>query len=103
MKLRPAKETIAGNQDTSFLKLLALVLMLVDHLGAAIYPHIGELRIIGRMAFPLYAWCLVVGCVKTRCLPKYALRTLGLAVISQPLYMMALNHSWSDFNILFTL
>ena len=29
MKLSPAKETIAGNQDTSFLKLLALVLMLL--------------------------------------------------------------------------
>lgn len=55
------------------------------------------------MALPLYAWCIVVGCTKTKSMPKYALRLLGLAVISQPLYMMALNHTWTDRNILFLL
>lgn len=97
------RDWIAGNQDTAFLKVLALVFMLVDHLGVVIYPQIGEMRIIGRMAFPLYAWCLVVGSVKTRNPLKYGLRLLGMAVISQPLYMMALNHTWTDFGILFTL
>jgi len=61
------------------------------------------MRIIGRMAFPLYAWCLVVGSVKTRNPLRYGLRLLLLAVFSQPLYMMALNHTWSELNILFTL
>lgn len=55
------------------------------------------------MALPLYAWCLVVGSVKTHNAPRYALRLLGLAVLSQPLYMMALNHTWTDLNILFLL
>lgn len=96
-------ERIAGNMDTSFLKVLALVLMLVDHLGASIWRDIPELRIIGRMAFPLYAWCLVVGSVKTRSPLRYGLRLLALAVVSQPLYMMALRHTWTDLNILFTL
>lgn len=94
---------IAGNTDTSFLKVLALVLMLVDHIGVVIFPQISELRVIGRMAFPLYAWCLVVGSVKTRNPLKYALRLLAAAVVSQPFYMMALNHTWTDFSILFTL
>lgn len=96
-------ETIAGNMDTSFLKALALVLMLIDHMGVVIFPGIVELRVIGRMAFPLYAWCLVVGCVKTHSPGRYAMRLLVLAIISQPLYMMALNHTWTDFSILFTL
>lgn len=96
-------ETIAGNLDTSFLKVLALVLMLTDHLGASLFTGIPELRIIGRMAFPLYAWCLVVGSVKTRSPVRYAIRLLSLAMISQPLYMMALNHTWTGMNILFTL
>ena len=97
------RDLIAGNQDTSFLKAMALVFMLVDHLGVVIYPQIVEMRIIGRMAFPLYAWCLVVGSVKTRNPLKYGLRLLGMALVSQPLYMMALNHTWTDFGILFTL
>jgi len=94
---------IAGNVDTSFLKILALIFMLIDHIGASLYPYFGELRMIGRMAFPLYAWCLVVGSVKTRNPIKYGLRLLILAVVSQPIYMMALNHTWQDLNILFTL
>lgn len=94
---------LAGNLDTSFLKVLALCFMFIDHLGAAVLPRVGELRMIGRMALPLYAWCLVVGSVKTHNAPRYALRLLGLAVLSQPLYMMALNHTWTDLNILFLL
>lgn len=97
------EETLAGNTDTSLLKLLALLLMLVDHIGASLLPTVPELRVIGRMAFPLYAWCLVVGSVKTRSPLRYGLRLLGLAVVSQPLYMMALNHTWREMNILFTL
>lgn len=97
------QETIAGNMDTSLLKALALVFMLIDHMGAVIFPYATEMRVIGRIAFPLYAWCLVVGSIKTKDPWKYGLRLLGLALISQPLYMMALRHSWTDFGILFTL
>ena len=98
-----SKESIAGNMDTSFFKVLALLLMFIDHIGASLLPGIPELRVVGRMAFPLYAWCLVVGSVKTSSPWRYILRLLLLAVISQPLYMMALNHTWTDMNILFTL
>ena len=94
---------LAGNQDTSLLKILALCLMLIDHMGVVLFQNILEFRIIGRMAFPLYAWCLVVGSVKTKNIFNYGLRLLGLAIISQPLYMMALSHRWTEFNILFTL
>lgn len=97
------QESLAGNADTSFLKLLALAFMLVDHVGAALYPGIQELRMLGRIAFPLYAWCLVVGSVKTRSPFRYGMRLLGLALVSQPLYMLALSHQWTDGNILFGL
>lgn len=94
---------LAGNLDTSFLKVLALVFMLIDHIGATVLAGVPELRIIGRIAFPLYAWCLVVGSEKTRSPLRYGLRLLLLGVVSQPLYMMALAHSWQDLNILFSL
>lgn len=95
--------TLAGNTDTSLLKLLALLFMLIDHFGVLLPGNTLEMRIIGRMAFPLYAWCLVVGSVKTRDPLKYGLRLLLMAIISQPLYMMALNHTWSELGILFSL
>ncbi len=97
------RELLAGNMDTSLLKLLALIFMLTDHIGARIFPGVTELRIIGRIAFPLYAWCLVVGSVKTRNPAMYLLRMLLLAVLSQPLYMMGLQHTYRELNILFTL
>ena len=54
------KEEIAGNRDTGRLKMIALVCMIIDHVGARIYPEIGELRVIGRIAFPLYIWSTVL-------------------------------------------
>lgn len=94
---------LAGNTNTSFLKILALVFMLVDHMGVVLFAQVPEMRVIGRMALPLYAWCLVVGSRKTHSMARYCLRMLLLAAVSQPLYMMALNHTWTDLNILFLL
>lgn len=98
----PRKE-IAGNQDTGLLKILALVFMVIDHVGARIFTNVTELRIIGRMAFPLYVWCMVVGATYTSDPMKYALRLLVAAVIAQPFYMLGLNHTWSQFNVMYTL
>ena len=86
---------IAGCTETGLLKLLALVFMFMDHSGKMIFGNMMELRLLGRLAFPIYCWCLVVGAHYTRSFVKYALRLLGLFVVSQVLYMVALNHSWS--------
>lgn len=96
-------EMLAGNTDTSFLKIIAVVAMFIDHMGVVIFPGVIEMRVIGRMALPLYAWCLVVGSVKTHDPLRYGFRLLILALISQPLYMVALNHSWNDLSILYLL
>ena len=99
----PERTRIAGNADTGFLKVLALVFMFCDHAGKMLFPQVPELRVLGRLAFPLYCWCLVVGCEYTRSVPKYLLRLLIIGVVSQPLYMIALQHPWTDPNIILTL
>ncbi|MEG2144984.1 MAG: TraX family protein, partial [Oscillospiraceae bacterium] len=43
------------------LKLLAILLMTVDHVGAILFPEIGALRIIGRLAFPIFAFLICEG------------------------------------------
>lgn len=97
------KREIAGNLDTGLLKIIALVCMITDHVGSAILTGMQELRIIGRIAFPLYIWCLVVGACYTKNPGKYALRLLIGGLIAQPFYMIALNHGWDKGNIFMTL
>ena len=92
---------LAGNADTDWLKLVALVFMMIDHLGVALFGNAAEMRMLGRIAMPVYAWCLVVGCVYTRDMKRYALRLLTMAVISQPINMIALGNTWGKLNILF--
>ena len=80
------------NTDTDFLKLVAIVSMLIDHLGARVFPQYGEMRLLGRLAFPLFAYCMAMGCVFTRNIGKYALRVGLLAIVVQPLYATAMGH-----------
>lgn len=88
-----ASGKIRLNTDTGFLKLVAIVAMLIDHLGARVFPQYGEMRIIGRIAFPVFAYCITVGCVYTRSIWKYALRMLLMAILVQPLYATAMGHA----------
>ena len=94
---------ISGNTNTGLLKWLALIFMFLDHAGKMCFPQVPELRILGRIAFPLYCWCMVVGAQYTRSFPKYLLRIALIGIISQPLYMVALHHPWTKINIFLTL
>ena len=97
------RKSLAGNTNTGMLKLIALVFMFIDHAGKMCFASMQEMRLLGRIAFPLYCWCLVVGAHHTRSFPMYLGRIALIGLISQPLYMVALNHPWSDFNIFLTL
>lgn len=94
---------IGGNTNTTVLKLIALVFMFLDHAGKMCFPQVPEMRMLGRLAFPLYCWCLVVGATYTRSFPRYLLRIGVIGALSQPLYMVALHHPWQQFNIFLTL
>lgn len=81
------------NADTNLIKLVAMITMLIDHLGAAVFPQYRILRVIGRVAFPIYAYCIAVGCAYTRNIGRYLERLAILALISQPIYVLALHHT----------
>lgn len=40
------------------LKVIAIVTMIIDHIGLFFYPDISLLRVIGRLAYPLFAFCI---------------------------------------------
>ena len=93
----------ALNKDHGLLRLVAMVTMLIDHIGVVFFPGVLELRIIGRIAFPLFCWGIVTGFHHTRDWRRYALRLLVFGLIAQPFYMLALNHTWMQWNVLATL
>ena len=98
-----ARKPIAGNTATGWLKILALAFMFCDHAGKMLFPGVAEMRMLGRIAFPLYCWCMVVGAHYTRSFPKYILRLVIIGLVSQPLYMLGLAHTWKEPNIFLTL
>lgn len=88
------------------LKWIAMVTMLIDHVGAVLVPQLLELRIIGRLAFPIYCFLLVEGAVHTSNWKKYLGRLLVFAVISEVPFDLALRGRLVDVtsqNVFFTL
>ena len=68
------------------LKLLAMVTMLIDHMGATLFPYALWMRCVGRLAFPIFCFLIAEGCAHTRDKKRYAARLLGFAVLSEPAF-----------------
>ena len=64
------------------LKLIACVSMLLDHVGAVLLPW-PWLRIVGRLAFPIYCFLLCEGLTHTRSARRYLLRLAAVAVAAE--------------------
>lgn len=87
------------------LKLLALVTMLVDHIGYMYFPNEMLLRIIGRLAFPIFTYQIAIGYSRTSNLKKYVLRLSLFALITQLPYSFFspdIKFNPIHFNVLFT-
>lgn len=108
------------------LKMIAVITMFVDHLGATVFERMlitqsgivntfgpdGAylfyfiLRCIGRMAFPIYCFLLVEGLKHTRSCAKYLMRLLVFAGISEIPFDLAFNRTFFEIgynNVFFTL
>lgn len=93
---------------TSFaLKIIAIISMFCDHLGDSLIGHYSFLNLIGRIAFPIFAFQISEGFIHTKNIKKYFLRLGIFAIISQiPFSLFVskyLHASIFSLNVFFTL
>jgi len=79
------------------LKLFAMAVMLIDHLAYAWHiddvslPVYSAMRLIGRFAFPVFAYMIAVGARHTHDIRKYLLRLFAFALVSEIPFDLAFN------------
>lgn len=86
--------------------MIAIISMAIDHVGAVLFPQYEFLRIIGRIAFPIFAFTLVEGFLHTRDVKKYMMRLGMLAIISEVPFDLAFFGTPLEFghqNVFFTM
>ncbi|MBQ9485859.1 MAG: hypothetical protein IJU83_03375 [Clostridia bacterium] len=85
MKGAIVKKGLSGN----LLKIIAIITMTADHVGAALFPQYKILRIIGRITMPIFAFLIAEGCYYTKNKLKYFGMIFLLGVICTLAYYIA--------------
>lgn len=92
--------------STFQLKWIAIITMLIDHVGAVLLPYELGYRIIGRIAFPIFCFLIVEGFSHTRDVRRYMARLGVFALVSEIPYDLAFHGkavSTEGQNVFFTL
>jgi len=89
-------KTLTNNQ----LKIIAMVTMLIDHIGKILLNYNPLFTAIGRISFPIFAYMIAEGCVHTKNRKRYFLTIFSMSILFQAIYF-ALSRSFY-MNILFT-
>lgn len=77
------------------LKIIALLTMIIDHLGIMFFEDYSVFRIIGRIAFILYAFMLVEGYFHTKNIRRYLGKLFLWALVSEVPF------DWANFGVFF--
>lgn len=92
-----------GVLSGNILKIIALIAMTVDHIGLEIMNDNVFFRIVGRLAFPIFAYMIAEGCVYTGNRGKYLLKIAALALVCQLVYFFAMGSLYMCILVTFAL
>lgn len=84
------------------LKILGALAMLADHVGVMFFPQVELLRIVGRLAYPIFAFMIAQGCAHTRNRGRYFLRVFALAAVCQIVYYLAERSTYMSILVTFS-
>ena len=85
------------------LKVIAMLSMLIDHIGLQLFRECIALRVIGRISFPIFAYMIAEGCFYTKNRAKYLGLIAALGVGCQLVYYFAMGSLYQNVLITFTL
>ena len=78
-----------------FLKVVALISMLLDHINEVFHLNIDIFTLIGRISFPLFAFSFAEGCHHTKHPGRRTVRLVIFTLLSEPCFNFALNiNNW---------
>ncbi len=80
-----------------------MVSMAIDHIGLILFPQVLWLRIVGRLAFPIYAYMIAEGCAHTRSMGRYWISMAALAAACQLVYFFAMDSLYMCILVTFSL
>ena len=92
-----------GILNGNHLKLIAAFTMLLDHAGILLFPGITLFRILGRLAYPIYAYMIAEGCRYTRNKLRYFLMIFGLGAACQIVYYFFSGDTYLNILLTFSL
>ncbi len=69
--------------DGTSLKLIAMISMVFDHVGDMFFPGALWMRMIGRLAMPLFSFCIAEGYAHTKNKQRYLMRMGVFALVSE--------------------
>lgn len=75
----------------NWLKIIGAIAMTLDHIGVMLYPQNDVLRIIGRIAMPIFAYMIAEGCGHTKNKFRYFITMFLVAAFCQGVYYFTQN------------
>lgn len=85
------------------LKIIALIAMTLDHIGVQFFPTVGWLRVVGRLAFPIFAYMIAEGATYTKHRARYFGTIAALAAVLQVVYFVTMHSLYMCIFVTFTL
>ena len=82
-------ERLERGLNNNQLKIIAMIAMCLDHVGLYLFPDVVWFRMVGRLAFPVFAYMIAEGCRHTKHRGRYLAQLFGLGLVCQVVFFVA--------------